>query len=159
MQQTSSSGFTFVEVIVTLAIVTVLSGALLALGSAAGRINGLVAALGRANGAVRESDRVIRDMTAAVLPPYWVEPSIAEEGGRWSLPYLHGDPELMLVLEHAEERLSVTAGEDRYVLAGVVSCEVKLLTGEGRAPALCVAITLAGGRSWTVVGRLGGWSL
>jgi hypothetical protein len=139
------SGATIVEVLATLALLSLLSGAI-----AFAVVTGQNASLKGTEWALWSSrtlqtDRYLRRVVAAVRPPYWLSKvSLSIEGQTVSIPYYGGRAESALVFQLSGDTLTVIEpGQDEWALGPFRAVAIEPLTDEA-ANVIGLSVALRG---------------
>ena len=148
----STAGFTLLETLVTLMLVS-----LLALVLSAGVIGSqrlIDTAIGTAASTIKilQLDRYLRRTVGRIVVPYWVGPvKLDTAANALELPYLDGEPELILVLEPRKRGIVVKTPEDPdgrgFGPCGEVAAEPIMRDGT----LVGVRVEIEGGRSRRIV--------
>jgi prepilin-type N-terminal cleavage/methylation domain-containing protein len=108
----AENGFTVLEVLVGLAILSLLGVGAWSGASASLRAAARVRAAVLANARLLQLDDRIREAAGRIVPPWWAKgPEIQELQGEWRVPLIDGDPGEVLVVAFTDGVLSIDDGD------------------------------------------------
>ncbi len=154
----SEEGFTLVEVLVALVLLSTLSLVVWAASFTGGRTLSKISAGISHNVELLEIDSAVRSYAQRVTLPYWLAGAKAESSdGGLSLPYLDGNPGLFLTLAFHDGMLTFGDGTQSVSFPDVQEARMEVSPpSEGAASALTLIVKIKRGPEIRIVAPLGG---
>jgi prepilin-type N-terminal cleavage/methylation domain-containing protein len=154
----SEEGFTLLEVLVGMAILSLLGVGVWTAVTASFRSAERLQASALANAQILQIDDRLRDCTVRVRAPWWAEPpSIQAAEHTWRIAYLDGKPEKKLVVSWNDRVLSIDDGACVSRYPGYSSASLSAAVGaDGRVFGLTLTIEGKYVGHISIVARYGG---
>ncbi len=155
----SDDGFTFVEAIVAIAMLIIVSGALFGLARSVGRTTTRATAAARSSRLIMESDRIVREAARSITPAFWQEASIEQIGNEWVVSYPEMHAEQVLAFVHSNDVVDVRFGEVATRLLGIQEFALSIESDSLAAPLLVASFQSVAGQEWDIAARFGTWGM
>ena len=154
----NEEGFTFLEVLVGLVILSFLGAALAGSVSAALRTALRIDASLRRSSRMLRIDDTLRSLAARVRTPYWAAShAVSTVEGELRVGWLDGDPDRRLSIGFHDGVLTIGDGESASRFDGIDGALFSLTEDEeSRVSCLRLELDFGGSRELTIVARLGG---
>ena len=154
----TDQGFTFVEVLVAVALLSTLCLFIWEASARGGTTVGSLITGVRRNGQLVELDAALRSYTQRVVTPYWLSGSVTQQSPEGlTVSYLDGNQKNALRISFHDHALIVSDGVQSLVVDGVQDASADIATPPSNpVPVLVLTVRFKGREPTRIIAGLGG---